>query len=285
MGIKSFFSQVPFIGGFFNHPVVPVIRFSGVLTDSPRRSALSYDRYRKIIDKAFLMPNLKAVAIVLNCPGGTPAQAELIATYIRKKADEKNVSVLAFVEDVAASGGYWLACAADEIYAARSSITGSIGVVSASFGFEDFIAKHDIKRRLYTQGKEKSLLDPFLPEKESDVKRLKTLQKNLHQDFIDWVQSRRGEKLKGNKSNLFEGQIWLSPDALEKGIIDDIGSCDKILEDKFGENVARIDLSAGKKLFAFPSFLSTDKEIRDHDFLEQFISTLEDKAVWSRYGL
>ena len=283
MGLTSSLSQWPLIGGFFNNPVVPVIRFSGIISDTQKRAAISHEKYRTLIDKAFNMPNLKAVGLLINCPGGSPAQTELISSHIRRKATEKNVPVYAFIEDVAASGGYWLACTADEIYSANSAIVGSIGVITSGFGFDKFIKKNDVDRRIYTEGKEKSMLDPFLPEKDADVKRLKAIQKDLHKLFIDWVKSRREDKLKGTKASLFEGQIWTAETAIDKGIIDYIGECDSILEKKFGDKVVRIDLQMNKRLFSLPfGILRTSTQ--DNNLPEQALELLEEKSLWAKYG-
>ena len=280
MSLFATLSKLPLLGDFFKREFVPVIRFSGIISDNQKRAGISFERYRKIIDKAFSINGVKTVALVINCPGGTPAQAELIASYIRRLADDKDIEVIAFIEDVAASGGYWLACAADTIYGAQTSICGSIGVISASFGFDEFIKKYGVSRRVYTQGKEKSMLDPFLPEKQTDVKRLKTIQKELHTHFIDWVQSRRGDKLNGTTSSLFEGQIWLSDSAIEKGVIDHIGECQSVLEDKYGQALSRIELQPEKKLFSLP-FLTVQSSSLSDDLSE----TLESRWVWQRFGI
>ena len=177
----KFLKSAPIIGGLFEkHPKVITIRFSGVIADnSMKRGGISYAKYASLLDKAFDKHEISAVALIINSPGGAPAQTSLIANHIRRLSEEKDLPVYAFVEDVAASGGYWLACAADEIYAQSTSIVGSIGVISASFGFEDFIAKHDIHRRVHTSGKEKSFMDPFTPESKADLERLKSIQKDI----------------------------------------------------------------------------------------------------------
>lgn len=284
MSMYKILSKIPVVGETFKRPIVPVIRLSGIINDSPRRGAIYHNRFRDVIDKAFDMPFLHAVALVINCPGGTPAQAELIGNHIRRRADENNIPVLAFIEDVAASGGYWLACAADEIYGAKSSITGSIGVISAGFGLDEFIKEYKIKRRVYTQGKEKAMLDPFQPEKESDVKRLTSLQKDLHAHFIEWVKSRRGDKLEGTKSSLFEGQIWTAQPAVDIGIMDGIGECDTVLKEKFGDDVRRIDLEAEKRLFPLPIPGFGRQQIAG-ELPRQIIDVAEEKSLWAQYGL
>lgn len=283
MGFFDFLSKAPLVSGFFEKPIIPVLRFSGILSDSERRGALSYERYRKAIHKSFELPNLKCVVLTINCPGGSPAQSEMISNLIRERAKEKDIPVYAFIEDLAASGGYWLACSADRIFATRTSLTGSIGVISAGFGLDEFINKHGIKRRLYTQGKEKSLLDPFLPEKQSDVKRIGQIQKEIHQDFIQWVKNRRSDALSAEDKDIFEGQIWTSAKAKDLGIIDDIGSCDMVLKEKFGDDHIRVDIPVEKKLFALP-FARTQSKTDFGPVATEIIEILEEKSLWARYG-
>lgn len=288
---RAFMRSLPFIGKHFeDRPKVAVIRLSGVIMDSTRRTALSFPRIAKQIEKAFEKPGVVAVALALNSPGGSAAQSSLIANEIRYWAEEKNIPVYAFVEDVAASGGYWLACAADEIYTQNVSIVGSIGVISASFGFEDFIENHAIHRRLHTSGHEKSLLDPFLPEKAEDVERLKALQKDLHLCFIDWVRERRGHMLKASDQTLFEGRFWTAQSALELGLIDGIRNMREFLTLKFGDRVKLIDISAEKRLLPLPLPLMQQSNDSLYDGLydglgDELLQSIESKSLWSRYGL
>ncbi len=280
---RSFMRSVPFIGKHFeDRPKVSVIRLSGVIMDSARRSSISFARVSKQIEKAFDKPGVVAVALAINSPGGSAGQSSLIANEIRHWAEEKNLPVYAFVEDVAASGGYWLACAADEIYAQPVSIVGSIGVISASFGFEDFIKKHDIHRRLHTSGHEKSMLDPFLPEKSEDVERLSALQKDLHNCFIDWVRERRGHMLKAADRTLFEGRFWTAQTALELGLIDGMQDMRGFLTSKYGDRVKLIDISTEKRLFALPSpLMQADMS----GIGDELLQSIESRSVWARYGL
>ena len=280
---RSFMRAVPFVGKHFeDRPKVSVIRLSGVIMDSARRSSISFARVSKQIEKAFDKPGVVAVALAINSPGGSAGQSSLIANEIRHWAEEKNLPVYAFVEDVAASGGYWLACAADEIYAQAVSIVGSIGVISASFGFEDFIKKHDIHRRLHTSGHEKSMLDPFLPEKPEDLERLSSLQKDLHNCFIDWVRERRGHMLKAADRTLFEGRFWTAQTALELGLIDGMQVMRGFLTSKYGDRVKLIDVSAEKRLFALPSpLMQADMSGMGDELLQ----SIESRSVWARYGL
>lgn len=281
-------SNLPLVGPLFGKllkrgPKIPVLRLSGIIADSSmKRGGLSYVRLSKLIDRAFSIPKAPAVALVINSPGGAPAQSQLIASLIRAKAEEKNIPVLAFVEDVAASGGYWLACAADDIYVQDTSIVGSIGVISASFGLENFIDKHGIKRRLYTAGREKSMLDPFLPEKPADVARLKEIQQQIHTHFIDWVKDRRGGKLNGTDEELFEGRFWTGSAALDMGIADTLGSVHITMREKYGADVRFIELSPDKK-FGLPFPLSRGK-IGPENWADDLLESVEDRSIWARFG-
>lgn len=275
-------SGLPVIGGLLKpKPKVAIIRLSGVIADhGMRKGGINHHRYDKIIEDAFDVYDLQAVALVINSPGGSPAQSALIGDHIRRLADEKDIPVYAFVEDVAASGGYWLACAADEIYANETSIVGSIGVISAGFGLQDFIERHGVERRVYTAGKNKSFLDPFIEEKPADVKRLKDIHGELHESFIDWVKLRRAEKLKGKDTDLFEGQFWTAKTALGMGVIDGFGEAKSFAREKFGEEIKFAEFGPEKKFVA--SLLGTDMK---SSLAEDAIETLETKAVWNRYGL
>ncbi|MFP4314348.1 MAG: S49 family peptidase [Alphaproteobacteria bacterium] len=277
--------NVPVIGGILKaRPKVAVIRFSGVIADSTmKRGGISHARFEKTIENAFDLHKLQAVVLLINSPGGSPAQSSLIADQIKTLAKEKDVPVYAFAEDVAASGGYWLACAADKIYAQPSSIIGSIGVISAGFGFQDFIAKHNIERRVYTSGKDKGFLDPFLEEKPADVKRLKTLQSEIHDQFKDWVRERRGEHLKAEDKDLFEGQFWTATIALEKGLIDGLGDYKTIIKDAHGEDIKFKELKADKSI---TSYLAPGSKIGlPASWSDDLLETLESRAIWNRYGL
>ncbi len=273
----------PVIGKFLKRgPKIPVIRLSGVIADTvTKRGGLSYERTKRIIEKAFALGKAPAVAVVINSPGGTPAQSQLIASLIRQLADEKEITVYAFVEDVAASGGYWLACAADHIYVQETSIVGSIGVISTSFGLEDFIDRHGIKRRLYTSGREKSMLDPFVAEKPADVARLKEIQMQIHAHFITWVKERRGGKLEGTDEELFEGRFWTGSAALEMGIADEIGDVRSVMREKYGDDIRLIDFSPDKKF----QFLPRLPGVKTETLVDDVIAGVEDRALWGRFGL
>src|SRR3954470_11052843 len=205
-------------------PIVPVVRLSGAIgISSPLKPGLTLANVARSLDRAFAIRNVRAVALSINSPGGAAAQSHLIHRRIRTLADEKKIPVIAFVEDVAASGGYMIACAADEIIADASSIVGWIGVVGGSFGFDKLIEKIGIERRLYTSGENKAMLDPFLPEKPEDVERLKELQREIHESFIALVKARRGAKLNSRETALFSGAYWTGRRGLELGLVDAVG--------------------------------------------------------------
>ncbi len=225
-------NRLPFIK---TKPTVAVIRLSGVI-GGQGRATLNDAALGPVLEKAFARGKPDAVALEINSPGGSPVQSSLIGSRIRRLADEKDIPVIAFVEDVAASGGYWLAAAADEIYADPSSVVGSIGVISASFGLDEFINSYGIKRRVYTAGQSKSMLDPFQPEKEEDVARLKTLLEDIHENFKDHITARRGDRLEKD-IDFFTGEIWLARRASELGLIDGIGHLRPVMKERFGDKV------------------------------------------------
>ena len=274
--------NIPVIGGIFKpKPRVSIIRLSGVIADSgPGRAGISHNKYEKYIEYAFDEFDLKAVLLVINSPGGSPAQSALIGDQIRRLSEEREVPVYAFVEDVAASGGYWLACAADEIYANETSIIGSIGVISASFGFKDLIEKYGVERRVHTSGKNKSFMDPFTSEKPADVMRLKDLQWDLHETFIGWVKDRRGDKLEGTDNQLFDGKFWSAKKALDLGLIDGFSSAKRFAKAKFGEDIKFAEFGPEKKLVS--SLLGAKLK---SSIAEDAIEALETRAIWGRYGL
>ena len=267
---------------FRRTPIVPVVRLSGVIMAGSRFGArgLSLDALSAVLHKAFGTKGAKAVALSINSPGGSPVQSALIATRIRLLAAEKNLPVIAFVEDVAASGGYWLACAADEIVADPSSIVGSIGVISASFGFQDLIARFGVERRVHTSGERKNMLDPFRPEEPADVARLKTLQAEIHGDFKDWVRKRRGLRLKGDDAALFSGEFWTGRRGLELGLVDSLGDLRSVLQARFGRKV-RLPVAAARRSFLARFGLGTQLG----ELGSTTLAAIEERQIWQRFGL
>jgi serine protease SohB len=272
-------------------PIVPVVRLAGVIGFStPLRPGLSLAGTARTLDRAFASSRAAAVALIINSPGGSPAQSHLIFRRIRELAAEKNRRVIAFVEDAAASGGYMIACAADEIVADANSIVGSIGVVGSSFGFDKAIAKLGIERRLYTSGEHKAMLDPFLPEDASDVERLKNLQRQIHDDFIALVKERRGGKLDETNGELFSGAYWTGRRALELGLVDAIGDLRSVLRERFGDKVVTPLVSAergwlGRRIPGVGGAMAGGNELLQGGLAADIISALEARAIWARYGL
>ena len=264
--------------------VIALVRLKGVIAPSTGgvRKSLNLETIEPQLKKAFSLGSLKAVALVINSPGGSPVQSQLIADRVRQLASKNNVPVMAFCEDAAASGGYWLACAADDIYASPASIIGSIGVVSSGFGFPDLLEKIGVERRVYTAGTSKAMLDPFAPEKQSDVTHLRALQSQLHEQFIDYVKARRGSRLNGAEDELFSGAFWAGSTALQMGLIDQIGTLHQVLEQKFGSAFKIVSIS-GKSGFSPLSALSG--KAHHGDLASHFIATAEERFWWSRLGL
>ncbi len=252
---------------FSGSATVAVIRLNGAIGGG--RSSMNDASLADLIEKAFNKGKPKAVALAINCPGGSPAQSALIAARIRRLADEKSVPVYAFCEDVAASGGYWLATAADEIYVDDNSIMGSIGVISASFGFHQFLEKQGIERRVHTAGTDKSMLDPFRPERDEDIIRLKDLQKQIHDNFIAQVVLRRGDKLSGD--DLFTGEIWIGQKSVDNGLTDGVAHLVPKMKEIYGDKV-QFRYHGQKK-----SFMSR--------MTGSILSQIEDRSLWLRFGL
>jgi signal peptide peptidase SppA len=281
----AYLEQIPWLNEFIApKEKIAIIRMAGVIADSSviRRAGINHNKYREAIAQAFEAKRVRAIALILNSPGGAPAQCSLISAHIRRLAAEKNIPVFAFVEDVAASGGYWLACAADEIYAQGTSIVGSIGVISAGFGFDRLIEKYDVTRRVHTSGKDKAFLDPFRPEKSDDVQRLKDIQADMHAAFKEWVHERRGARLNGAESELMEGAFWTGAGALQRGLIDGIGDAGSVLREKFGPDIKFVDFIPEKK-----SLLSAFLPISVDSMLDPgaIIDAAQEKTFWGRFGL
>ena len=259
---------------------IPTLRLSGVIGQAGfMRSGINITLLDKLIDRLFSDKKSPAVALIINSPGGSPTQSSLIAEKIINKSKEKNKKVIAFVEDVAASGGYWLACASDEIYIDTNSILGSIGVISPGFGFVDLLKKIGVERRVYTSGKSKSFLDPFQETKEDDINRLKDIQEQIHENFISYVKSRRGDRIKDtNFEEVFSGLFWVGHKAIELGLADGIGSIYEIINQRFGKK-AKIKFIDQKKSFIQKKLSSSLINA------EEIHQKIEEKAIWSRFGL
>ena len=264
---------------FKKKKIVPHIKLSGVIGNIGKfKQGIDFSGQEDIILKAFSVKKATHVAITINSPGGSPVQSHLIYNFIRQQAQKNKKRVIIFAEDVAASGGYLIACAGDEIYANSSSIIGSIGVIYSSFGFTELIKKIGIERRVHTAGKNKSTLDPFLEEKKEDIERLKNIQTDLHADFISVVEKSRGSKLVKTGVELFSGEFWSGKKAKELGLIDEIGDSNQVLKQKFGDDVII------KKFEKTKSWLSK-KISSSNEQMDRLINTLDEKSIWQRYGL
>jgi signal peptide peptidase SppA len=274
---------------FSRRPFVPVLRFHGPIgMATPLRPGLTLAAYARAIEKAFSASKLSAVAVIVNSPGGSPVQSNLLFTRIRQLANENQKRVYVFCEDVAASGGYFLAIAGDEIYADPSSIVGSIGVVSRSFGFVDLLEKIGVDRRVYTAGVNKNQLDPFLPEDKDDVARLKAIQQDVHDVFIGLVKERRLGKLKAPDAELFSGAFWSAAKAAEFGLVDGITDIRSKMRALFGDKVRLKVIEAEKsgllsRLRKAPGVLGAPSV--GLAFADDLVSALETRTLWSRFGL
>ncbi len=271
---------------FRRGPVVPVVRLSGVIASGGLLGgrSLSIESVAPLLKRAFETRGAKAVALALNSPGGSPAQSALIAQRIRLHAAEKGLPVIAFVEDVAASGGYWLACAADEIIADPSSIVGSIGVISSGFGFQDLIARIGVERRVHTSGENKSMLDPFRAEQPRDVERLERLQREIHDGFKDWIRERRGKLLKGDENTLFSGEFWTAKRGIEFGLVDGLGELRATLQARYGDKV-RLPVIGPRRRLLSRFGLQTGIGGGIDNIGPAMLAALEERAHWQRFGL
>jgi signal peptide peptidase SppA len=266
-------------------PVVAAVRLHGVITPMPTpmaRNSISLQNLESALTRAFDHDRLVAVALLINSPGGAPTQSALVAERIRELAAKKDVPVLAFCEDLAASGGYWLACAGDEIYAHGTSMVGSIGVVSAGFGLNGLLERYGVDRRVYTAGANKVRLDPFQAEKPEDVEWLKSLHTQLHAQFIDWVKERRGGKLAATDDELFTGEVWTGARAVELGLVDGVGTVRSVVAKRFPD--AEISVAEPKKNL-FTRLGLAGATTRSGDFVLDGLAALEERARWSRFGL
>lgn len=275
--------------------VVSMVRLHGVISAQPTpvpRAVINAASMDKVLERAFAPERLSAVALLVNSPGGSPTQSALVADRIRSLATERSVPVLAFCEDVAASGGYWLACAADEIYAHPTSLVGSIGVISQGFGLEGLIERLGVERRLHTAGRSKARLDPFLPEKPEDVTWLRGLQDQLHEQFTGWVRQRRGDRLaaadRASGTELFDGEVWTGTRALDLGLVDGLGTPREVLSRRFPDAELRpveqrkpllARLGVGGPAAALPGSGGPGGWVLDA------LSAVEVRAAWARFGL
>ncbi|MEM8730048.1 MAG: S49 family peptidase [Pseudomonadota bacterium] len=262
--------RLPFLR---SRPTVAVVRLSGAI-GMAARGGLNDTSIGPALESAFSRGKPKAVALVINSPGGSPVQSALIGARIRRLAEKHNVPAIAFVEDVAASGGYWLAAAADEIFADPSSVVGSIGVISAGFGAHLFLARNGIERRVHTAGESKSMMDPFRPEQEEDVARLRGLLDGIHINFIDHVKSRRGDKLAPDQ-DLFTGEVWLGAQARDVGLIDGLGHLRPVMQERFGDKV-KFRTYGPKRSLAARLGARVSAET---------LGLIEERAAYARFGL
>lgn len=277
-------------------PVVGVLRLAGPIGSVGRlRGGLTLASLDAAIERAFKLPRLCCVALSINSPGGSPVQSDLIARRIRDLAEEKNIPVLAFCEDVAASGGYWLACAADQIYVRESSIIGSIGVIAAGFGFPDLLQRIGVERRVYTVGEQKGMLDPFQDEKPDEVAHLKQVQREIHDNFTAYVRTRRKGRLTAPEDDLFTGSFWSGKRALDLGLVDGVGEMRQVLRNRFGEKVVVRPMDSGKvwwrRRFGIAIGRPADGCVlwprgpAAEDIVGGALAAIEERALWSRFGL
>ena len=267
--------------------MINVVRLSGVIATGGRfGTGINLAGFASALERAFAPGRLDGVALVINSPGGSPVQSSLIVKRVRALAQERGVPVFAFVEDVAASGGYMLACAADEIIADESSIVGSIGVISAGFGFQGLLEKLGVERRVHASGAHKDALDPFRPERAEDVERLKAVQAEVHETFKDLVRARRGAKLKGEELELFSGAFWVGAQAMDLGLIDGIGDVRSVMRRRFGDKVRLVPVGPERRLWQRggpPAVASVSNRI---DLApERLLDALDARALWARFGL
>jgi signal peptide peptidase SppA len=269
-------------------PVVTMVKLHGVITPLPSpvaRATISLHTAESALTRAFGHDRLRAVALSINSPGGAATQSALVADRIRDLAEEKNVPVVAFCEDVAASGGYWLACAADEIYAHPTSMVGSVGVVTASFGLHGLLDRIGVERRVHTAGDRKFRLDPFSPEKDDDVRWLAGLQSEMHEQFADWVRTRRGTRLVGAEDDLFSGEVWTGTKAKELGLVDDLGTVREVMRKRYPD-AQIVPVEPRKPLLARLGIGGSAARFGSAaDSALYAVEALEQRALWSRYGL
>ena len=274
-----------FISKFFKSKpsVINVVRLNGVIASGSKflgSSNLSLESLEKQIERAFAGKKIAGVALIINSPGGSPVQSALISERIIELSKKNNIPVFAFVEDVAASGGYWLACAADEIFVMPASIVGSIGVISAGFGFVEVIKKIGVERRVFSKGENKGMLDPFQPQNSDDVKVITDLQEEIHQQFKDWVSTRRGNRLNSEvvkEEGIFEAKIFSGSKACEIGLADSIGELKQVMRERFNEEVVFKEISGRKKLGQRLGLSSSS--------YSRIIEHIEERIAFAKFGL
>ncbi|MEM8786237.1 MAG: S49 family peptidase [Pseudomonadota bacterium] len=273
-------------------PLVSVVRLNGVIAASSRmRAGLNLTSVAPLLERAFAPKDQKAVALIVNSPGGSPVQSHLITQRVRQLADEKNIPVVVFAEDVAASGGYMLACAGDEIFCDQSSVLGSIGVISAGFGFKGLIEKIGVERRVHTAGESKSMLDPFKDEVPEDIDRLRTLQGEIHDHFKSLVRERRAGKLKAPEEELFTGAFWTGSEAVKLGLADGIDDVRSVMRRRYGDTVKLRVVAPPKSLSLFGSRISSDGSVpasfwpHTEGWAEEALGAIEQRTLWGRFGL
>jgi signal peptide peptidase SppA len=285
MDIRAALARLRVPGAGEPPPVVGVLRLFGIIGQlGPARRGLALASLAGAIERAFRLPRLKAVALSINSPGGSAVQSGLIQRRIRALADEKKVPVVAFTEDVAASGGYWLACAADEIFADENSMVGSIGVLYASFGFPDLLQRLGVERRVHTAGERKSMLDPFRAEDAEDVRRLEAIQADVYESFKAMVRARRGERLKAPEDTLFSGEFWSGRQALAMGLVDGLGDLRTVMRERFGDKV-QLRLVNPERGWLARRLRLASRWPGAGEWLDEGLATLEERALWGRFGL
>ncbi|MDR5653026.1 S49 family peptidase [Ruixingdingia sedimenti] len=266
-------------------PLVPVIRLTGAIGGGARLGGggMSDAALAPVIERAFALRGVTAVALAVNSPGGSPVQSSLIAARIRRLADEKKIPVHAFVEDAAASGGYWLACAADHIWVDDCSLVGSIGVISASFGLPEFLARNGVERRVHTAGRSKSLGDPFLPEKPEDVARLRAILDPIHDAFIAHVRARRGDRLKADV-DYFQGDVWVGARAVDLGLADGPGHLAPKLRALYGDKTRFLPLGQRRPFWRRFGIEGAAARM-GAEAVTAALDAAEERAAWARLGL
>lgn len=268
----------------FGAKTIPVVRLQGTISAEQRSGRINMQTYAPILKRAFAVKSAPAVALIINSPGGSPVQSRLISKLIRDLADKHEKQVLVFLEDVAASGGYFIAVAGDEIIADPSSVVGSIGVIFSGFGFDKAIEKLGVSRRVYTAGNNKSTLDPFMPENEKDVERIKKFELEIHQVFIDHVKSRRGDKISVPDEEIYTGEFWSGLCGVELGLVDSLGDMHEVLQARFGEDVKTKAFGPKRGMLQIPR-IGASLGLSEGSIASDALASMEERALWSRYGL